>query len=81
MPNGIFTARRPAGTINCLSVDIGRNLVKLRDDFIEWPHKLYTLYSILFEQLPDRQGLGELQPQGARVLAPSLNPPHAQKTL
>src|SRR5258705_9415754 len=28
-----------------------------------------------------RQGLGESQPKGARVLAPRLNPPHAQKTL
>jgi hypothetical protein len=28
-----------------------------------------------------RQGLGEPQPKGARVLAPCLNPPHAQKTL
>jgi len=26
-------------------------------------------------------GLGESQPKGARVLAPRLNPPHAQKTL
>jgi hypothetical protein len=25
--------------------------------------------------------LGESQPKGARVLAPRLNPPHAQKTL
>ena len=36
----------------------------------------------LAQSLPKtRQGLGELQPQGARVLAPRLNPPHAQKTL
>jgi hypothetical protein len=28
-----------------------------------------------------RQGLGESQPKGARVLAPRLNPPHAQKTM
>src|SRR4030081_710221 len=28
-----------------------------------------------------RQGLGESQPKSARVLAPRLNPPHAQKTL
>src|SRR5258705_4380420 len=28
-----------------------------------------------------RQGLGEPQPKGARVLAPRLNPPHAQKTM
>jgi len=28
-----------------------------------------------------RQGLGESQPKGARVLAPRLNPPHTQKTL
>ncbi len=28
-----------------------------------------------------RQGLGESQPKGARILAPRLNPPHAQKTL
>src|SRR4029434_2152700 len=28
-----------------------------------------------------RQGLGESQPKGARVLAPRLNPSHAQKTL
>src|SRR5258708_250164 len=27
------------------------------------------------------QGLGESQPKSARVLAPRLNPPHAQKTL
>src|SRR4249919_748952 len=26
------------------------------------------------------QGLGESQPKSARVLAPCLNPPHAQKT-
>jgi transposase len=26
------------------------------------------------------KGLGECQPKGARVLAPRLNPPHAQKT-
>jgi hypothetical protein len=25
--------------------------------------------------------LGESQPKGARVLAPRLNPPHAQKTM
>src|SRR5712672_1160656 len=28
-----------------------------------------------------RQGLGEPQQKGARVLAPRINPPHAQKTL
>ena len=28
-----------------------------------------------------RQGLGESQPKSARVLAPRLNPPHAQKTM
>jgi transposase len=28
-----------------------------------------------------RQGLGESQPKGARVLTPRLNPPHAQKTM
>jgi hypothetical protein len=28
-----------------------------------------------------RQRLGESQPKGARVLAPRLNPPHAQKTM
>ncbi len=28
-----------------------------------------------------RQGLGEPQPKGARVLAPRFNPPHAQKTM
>jgi hypothetical protein len=28
-----------------------------------------------------RQGLGESQPKGARVRAPRLNPPHAQKTM
>src|SRR5260370_7705396 len=27
------------------------------------------------------QGLGESEPKGARVLAPRLNPPHAQKTM
>src|SRR5258706_4431864 len=27
------------------------------------------------------QGLGESQPKGSGVLAPRLNPPHAQKTL
>jgi len=36
----------------------------------------------LAQSLPKaRQGLGESQPKGARVLAPRLNPPHAQKTL
>jgi hypothetical protein len=36
----------------------------------------------LAQSLPQiRQGMGEPQPQGARVLAPRLNPPHAQKTL
>jgi site-specific DNA recombinase len=36
----------------------------------------------LAQSLPTaRQGLGEPQPEGARVLAPRLNPPHAQKTL
>src|SRR6202011_3692570 len=36
----------------------------------------------LAQSLPKaRQGLGEPQPQGARVLTPRLNPPHAQKTL
>jgi hypothetical protein len=28
-----------------------------------------------------RQGLGESEPKGARVLAPRLNPPHAQKAM
>ena len=36
----------------------------------------------LAQSLPKaRQGLGESQPKGARVLAPRLNPPHAQKTM
>ncbi len=36
----------------------------------------------LAQSLPKaRQGLGESQPKGARVLAPRLDPPHAQKTL
>src|SRR3982074_1602899 len=36
----------------------------------------------LAQSLPKaRQGLGESPPKGARVLAPRLNPPHAQKTM
>ena len=36
----------------------------------------------LAQSLPKaRQGLGESQPKGARLLAPRLNPPHAQKTI
>ena len=36
----------------------------------------------LAEPLPEvGQGLGVPQPQGARLLAPRFNPPHAAKTL
>ena len=36
----------------------------------------------LAQSLPKAsQGLGESQPKGSRVLAPRLNPPHAQKTM
>jgi hypothetical protein len=36
----------------------------------------------LAQSLPKAcQGLGESQPKGARVLAPCLNTPHAQKTM
>jgi hypothetical protein len=39
-------------------------------------------YPCLAQPLPQtRQGLGEPQSQGARVLAPRINPPHAPKTL
>ena len=36
----------------------------------------------LAQSLPTaRQGLGEPEQKGARVLAPRINPPHAQKTM
>jgi hypothetical protein len=36
----------------------------------------------LAQSVPEaRQGLGEPQPQGAHILAPCLNPPHAPKAL
>jgi hypothetical protein len=37
---------------------------------------------VVAQSLPKaRQGLGESQPKGARLLAPRIHPPHAQKTM
>ena len=49
--------------------------------FVVLPKRWIVERTIAWLKPKARQGLGESQPKGARVLAPRLNPPHAQKTM
>ena len=63
-------------TRNCQTFRSGQRICGLAQTLDRRAHHC------LAQSLPKaRQGLEESQPKSARVLAPRLNPPHAQKTL